>query len=295
MSFSGDTKIKLAEKAPGRNCCQHAMLAGMFRFSTFTEENSCVFTTETVEVADAYARLFEEIAGVHVTTKKVGKAYKTTLSGEDFKTVSNIVGSYGENVKDVFRCSKCDDHFFRGAFLVSGFVSPPEKPHIELATASADLACEAASALTAHFRMPKLTVRRTNQIIYFRDADSVHYFLSYIGAKKEAFDVINAKMLREKNNEVNRKQNFDLANISKTIQSAGIYIDAIRALMESGDFDRLPPELRITAKNRIENDTLTLGELAEMENPPISKSQISKRLQKIQRFYEEIQNERKST
>ena len=287
MSFSSETKIKLAEKAPGKDCCRHAMLAGMFRFSTFTDENTCVFQTETIEVSEAYARLFKEIAGATVVTKKVGTVYKNTLSGEDFKAVYDIVMQYGENLKDIFRCSKCDDHFFRGAFLVSGFVNPPEKPRLELSTASPDLACDAATALTLHFRLPKLSVRRGNQIIYFRDAESVHYFLSYIGAKKEAFEVINAKMLREKNNEVNRKQNFDMANLTKTVNAAGIYVDAIRALMESGDFEKLPSELRTTAQNRVDNDTLTLQELADLEEPPISKSQVSKRLQKIYHFYEE--------
>ena len=289
MSFSSETKTKLAEKAPGKDCCKHAMLAGMFRFSTFTDENTCVFQTETIEVSEAYARLFLEIAGVTVQTKKVGTIYKNTLSGEDFKIVADIVNSYGENLKDVFTCPKCDDHFFRGAFLVAGFVNPPEKPRVELSTASADLACDTATALTLHFRLPKLSVRRGNQIIYFCDAESVHYFLSYIGAKKESFEVINAKMLREKNNEVNRKQNFDMANLTKTVNAAGIYVDAIQALMASGDFEKLPAELRTTAKNRIENDTLTLQELANMENPPISKSQVSKRLQKIYHFYEDIQ------
>ena len=289
MSFSSETKIKLAEKAPGRDCCRHAMLAGMFRFSTFTDENTCVFQTETLEVSEAYARLFTEIAGVTVQTKKVGTVYKNTLSEENFKIVYDIVNSYGENLRDVFCCPRCDDHFFRGAFLVAGFVNPPEKPRLELSTASPDLACDAATALTLHFRLPKLSVRRGNQILYFRDAESVHYFLSYIGAKKEAFDVINAKMLREKNNEVNRKQNFDMANLTKTVTTAGIYVDAIHALIENGDFEKLPPELRTTAKNRIENDTLTLQELADMEEPPISKSQVSKRLQKIYHFYEENQ------
>ncbi len=287
MSFSSETKVKLAEKAPSRDCCRHAMLAGMFRFSTFTGEDSCTIKTETVEVAEAYARLFSEIAGVNVTIQKTGKTHKATLAEEDFRVVADIVSGYGSGVRDVFKCPKCDDHFFRGAFLVAGFVNPPEKPRVELVTANADLACDTASSLTAHFRLPRLTVRRTSQVIYFSDAESVQYFLSYIGAKKEAFDVINAKMLREKTNEVNRKQNFDLANLSKTVNTAGVYIDAISALMESGDFEKLPPELKKTAKNRMENDECALSQLGEMEEPPISKSQVSKRLQKILKFYED--------
>ncbi len=292
MSFSSETKVKLAEKAPGKDCCRYAMLSGMFRFSSFLDDHTCVLKTETMEVAEAYAHLFSEIANVKLTVKKAGSVYKIFLTDDDFQTVSHIVNSYGSQIKDVFICPKCDDHFFRGAFLVAGFVYPPEKPRVELVTANADLACETASALTSHFRMPRLTVRRTNQILYFSDAESVQYFLSYIGAKKEAFDVINAKMLREKNNEVNRKQNCDVANIQKTVNAAGIYITAIQNMMENGSFERLPPELRITAKNRIENDTLTLQELGELEEPPISKSQISKRLQKILKFYEETSEEK---
>ncbi|MBQ9748887.1 MAG: DNA-binding protein WhiA [Clostridia bacterium] len=287
MSFSGETKLALIEKLPTKECCRRAMLSGMFRFSTFTSENICVFKSEIEEISLCYATLLHEITGIEVPVKKVRTVYQVTLMGREFADARDLLSPSDASIKDIFSCQKCDDFFFRGAFLASGFVNPPEKPRLELSTASADLACDAAATLTSHFRLPKLSVRRGNQIIYFRDAESVHYFLSYIGAKKEAFDVINAKMLREKNNEVNRKQNFDIANLSKTVYTAGIYVDAILALMESGDFERLPPELKVTAKNRVTYDTMTLQELADIENPPLSKSQISKRLQKIYKFYEE--------
>ncbi len=287
MSFSSETKLALTEKLPTKECCRHAMLAGMFRFASPTSENICVFKSELEEVSAFYASLLKEITDIDVSVNKVRTVYQVSLSGAEFIRARDLILGNGTSVKDCFLCQKCDDHFFRGAFLASGFVNPPEKPRLELSTANADLACDAAAALTAHFRLPKLSVRRGNQIIYFRDAESVHYFLSYIGATKEAFDVINAKMLREKNNEVNRKQNFDIANITKTVNTAGLYVDAIHALKESGDFERLPPELKLTAENRVAYDTMTLQELAELENPPISKSQISKRLQRIYQFYEE--------
>ena len=288
MSFSSETKLSLIAKLPTKPCCRNTLLAGMFLFSDFTSENISVFKSEIREISDCYAALLLEITGIEIPVRKVRTVYQVALMGKDLLTVREALTRGGNAIRDIFVCPKCDDVFFRGAFLASGFVNPPEKPRLELSTASADLACDAAAALTAHFRLPKLSVRRGNQILYFRDAESVHYFLSYIGAKKEAFDVINAKMLREKNNEVNRKQNFDIANISKTVYTAGIYVDAINALIASGDFERLSPELRQTAKNRVMYDTMTLQELAELENPPLSKSQISKRLQKIYQFYEEI-------
>ena len=292
MSFSGDTKSTLAQELIQKNCCLTACLAGMLHFSPISDENVLTFKTESKAVSDMFVQSLLTAAGIEIEAKRVGSAYKTELSGENFERIRHLtVKADGvENITRFFSCRKCDNMFFRGAFLASGFVNPPDKPgRIELSTADADVACDSATALTRHFRLPKLSVRRGNQIIYYRDTESIEYFLSYIGANKAAFDIINAQMLKEKTNEVNRKQNCDIANITKSITASGIYVEAIQGLMQSGDFDKLSPELKKTAQLRLENDTLTLAELAALENPPISKSQVSKRLQKIHALYQSLQ------
>ena len=293
MSFSGDTKSTLAQETVDKPCCLTACLAGMLHFSPISEENVLTFKTESREVSDMFSRVLASVAGVAIEAKRVGSAYKTELSGENFEPIRHLTvkADGNETITRFFSCRKCDNMFFRGAFLASGFVNPPDKPgRVELSTVDADVACDSATALTKHFRLPKLSVRRGNQIIYYRDTESIEYFLSYIGANKASFAIFNAQMLKEKTNEVNRKKNCDIANITKSITASGIYIEAIQGLMESGDFDKLPPELKQTAKLRVENDTLTLAELAALENPPISKSQISKRLQKIHALYQSLQN-----
>ena len=291
MSFSGDTKSTLAQETIDKDCCLTACLAGMLHFSPITDENVLVFKTESKEVSSFFSSMLLKIADIEAEAKRVGSAYKTELSGENFEKIRHLTAKAdeGENVTRFFHCRKCDNLFFRGAFLASGFVNPPDKPgRIELSTPDADVACDSATSLTRHFRLPKLSVRRGNQIIYYRDTESIEYFLSYIGANKAAFAIINAQMLKEKTNEVNRKKNCDIANITKSVTASGIYIDAIQKLMETGDFDKLPPELKQTAKLRVEYDTLTLSELSALENPPISKSQVSKRLQKIYSLYKSL-------
>ena len=291
MSFSRDTKSTLAQETIDKNCCLTACLAGMLHFSHVTDENVLIFKTEFQEVSAFFTKLLLTTTGITPETKKVATSYKTEISGEDFEKIRHLtVKADGEEpIMRFFHCRKCDNLFFRGAFLASGFVNPPDKPgRIELSTLDPDVACDSATALTRHFRLPKLSVRRGNQIIYYRDTESIEYFLSYIGANKAAFAIINAQMLKEKTNEVNRKKNCDIANITKSITASGIYIDAILKLMETGDFDKLPPELKKTAKLRVENDTLTLSELSALENPPISKSQVSKRLQKIYSLYKSL-------
>ena len=291
MSFSGDTKSTLAQETIDKNCCLTACLAGMLHFSPVTDGNVLTFKTESKEVSSFFSSLLASTAEITAETKRIGSAYKTELSGENFEKIRHLTAKAesGENITRFFHCRKCDNMFFRGAFLASGFVNPPDKPgRIELSTADADVACDSATSLTRHFRLPKLSVRRGNQIIYYRDTESIEYFLSYIGANKAAFAIINAQMLKEKTNEVNRKKNCDIANITKSVTASGIYIDAIQKLMETGDFDKLSPELKQTAKLRVEYDTLTLSELSSLENPPISKSQVSKRLQKIYSLYKSL-------
>ena len=291
MSFSGDTKSTLAQETIDKNCCLTACLAGMLHFSPVTDGNVLTFKTESKEVSSFFSSLLVSTAEITAETKRVGSAYKTELSGENFEKIRHLTAKAdgGENITRFFHCRKCDNMFFRGAFLASGFVNPPDKPgRIELSTADADVACDSATSLTRHFRLPKLSVRRGNQIIYYRDTESIEYFLSYIGANKAAFAIINAQMLKEKTNEVNRKKNCDIANITKSVTASGIYIEAIQKLIETGDFDKLPPELKQTAKLRVEYDTLTLSELSSLENPPISKSQVSKRLQKIYSLYKSL-------
>ena len=291
MSFSGETKCTLAQETIDKNCCLTACLAGMLHFSPVTEENVLIFKTEFEEVSSFFSKLLLTTAGITPEIKKISTAYKTEISGEDFEKIRHLtVKADGEEpIMRFFHCKKCDNLFFRGAFLASGFVNPPDKPgRIELSTLDPDVACDSATALTRHFRLPKLSVRRGNQIIYYRDTESIEYFLSYIGANKASFAIFNAQMLKEKTNEVNRKKNCDIANITKSITASGIYVDAIQKLIESGDFDKLSPELKQTAKLRVENDTLTLSELSALENPPISKSQVSKRLQKIYSLYKSL-------
>ncbi len=286
MSFTSETKIALAAAIPEKECCRRAMLAGMLLFSTRTMEKTLLFKTESEEVSTAFTSLIYQTAHITLETKKAGKIYVTELSEDAHSTLTFQFGFEKKLIHDFLQCPKCDESFFRGAFLATGFVSPPDKSgRIELSTADADLACNAAAILTKHFRLPKLSVRRGDQIIYYRDMESIEYFLSYIGAKKAAFDIFNAQMYREKSNEVNRKQNCDLANLSKTVNSSAQHREAISALMESGEIEKLPSELRRTAELRMQHDTMSLSELAAMEDPPISKSQVSKRLKKIYDFY----------
>ena len=59
--------------------------------------------------------------------------------------------------------------------------------------------------------------------------------------------------------------------------------------MRAGKLDLVPEELRETARQRLENDSASLSELAALHNPPITKSGLNQRLSRILRAAEEAE------
>ena len=58
-------------------------------------------------------------------------------------------------------------------------------------------------------------------------------------------------------------------------------LESIRKLQRAGLLDQLPDKLQLTAALRLENPELTLSELAEEFDPPVTKSCLNHRLRKI--------------
>jgi len=78
---------------------------------------------------------------------------------------------------------------------------------------------------------------------------------------------------------VNRRINFETANIDKTIGSAMRQVDAINKLEQEQGLDTLPPSLQEMARWRKENPELNLAELAVQMN--LSKSAVNHRLRRL--------------
>jgi len=95
------------------------------------------------------------------------------------------------------------------------------------------------------------------------------------------FELLNKKIEREIRGNENRITNCDTGNISKYVSAAIRQIAAIEKLARFGELDKLPDALRETAMLRQRHQNVSLGELAELHMPPISKSGLNHRLQKL--------------
>ena len=187
------------------------------------------------------------------------------------------------------RCEGCRAVFFRTLFRAAGSVTDPAKSYqLDLSFSDRETA-EAVreTAREAGFSFG-LSFRRGKSVIYLRESGAVEDFLAFLGATAASFYVMNAKIDREFRGNANRLVNFDTANIEKQLRAVRKYTEAAEKLKAAGKYDLLPEEVRLTGELRAANEQLTFEDLGKLHVPPISKSGVKHRLEKILKAAEEL-------
>lgn len=194
------------------------------------------------------------------------------------------------------RCENCAPVCVRALFLLFGSMTDPAKSyHLDFTVKTEgerDAIHQILTDLGLDFRA---TMRTGKYVVYIKDSAAIEDFLVFMGAQSAAFELMNRKIEREFRNSVNRQVNCDTANIEKQLASAKKYIEAIRYLVDTDSIDRLSPELKNTALLRMENEQLNLADLGRMVNPPVSKSGMKHRLEKILTFANEEKQRNETT
>lgn len=227
----------------------------------------------------------------HLTDTKIDKsccrkAYNYGLSLFKDKDFTYIDRTY-------LKCPLCASHFLRGVFVTSGSVNAPDKSrHLEIKVDGKPEADELTILLTENGFDAKISERRTKNIVYFKDGDTIFGFLSFIGAQRQAFDFLDKIIENQMRNDINRKNNFETANMAKTAAATKKQLEAISYFYNAERMDELSEVLRATAELKYENPDLNLKELAELHTPPITKSCANHRLSKIIEQYEKMQKNR---
>lgn len=211
-----------------------------------------------------------------------------------FASVISLKQRKGQNITDELsaiyskvKCDNCRICFLKALFILYGSVTDPEKAyHLDFSFKFEEL-CDFIESIMSELSFKfKRTMRGGKYVLYIKDSSAIEEILVSIGANGAAFDVMNCKIVHEFKNSVNRQVNCDTANIEKQLQAVKKYTDVIAHLIESGKINSLPTELKETALLRYENQQLSLTDLGMLFNPPVSKSGIKHRLDKIMKFAE---------
>lgn len=313
MSFSAETKKQLARQMSHNRCCQVAeFLALMKNDGTLriggNHVVSLVIATANPAVAGKIFRLAKALFNdpgrvvTYRTTKlKKQKVYEIVIPAQEELAplfaalgLGNQRPDWAGDLRDEFPWdalakSCCRRSYLRGAFLGSGSVSSPDGAyHLEI-VCERQSSADSLRRLLVDFGLHANIYRRKNQyVLYLKDAEQIAEFLSQIGAHGARLTIENHRIRKEIYNNINRKNNFDMANVDKTIRSSIAQRAAIEKIDASIGLEQLPVGLEEVARLRLEQPEATLAELAAMIEPPLSKSGVSHRLRKIEKIAEDL-------
>ena len=309
QSFAYKVKSELCRQPVSRQCCARAEAYGVLLFcNTFTAAEVRIIT-ENPEFAARLPRLFQRAFSLKFDSLPDGTRDKLIFritqrfdrlpeEGESGKLVFQITdGGKLRRIVDLLGYDPslvlhvnfglleddcCRTAFVRGAFLAGGSVTDPEKRyHLELATSHTQASREVSALLTEMGFLPHSVRRSGSSVIYFKQSEHIEDLLTTIGAPVAAMDIMTAKVDKEIRNGANRAMNCDMANVNKTVDAALEQIAGIRRLESSGRLAQMPEKLRQAARLRLENPEMSLQQLAERSDPPVSKSCMNHRMRKL--------------
>ncbi|MEG0545710.1 MAG: DNA-binding protein WhiA [Oscillospiraceae bacterium] len=289
MTFSSKVKDEILKIDNVKTCCQLSESYGLLLFARGFSLKEIYISTENSSVAEKYKNIVERLSLQDADTiKSESRKYKIlSLDKVANKKVLMAFGYEGNersrrlnwgNISD--EC--CFGAFLRGAFLACGTINDPEKSyHLEFVIPYLNLSKDLKRVMEEMNLEPKEITRNGSYILYFKDSEEIEDVLALIGATNSTLELMGIKMYKDVRNNVNRRLNFESANLDKTVNAALIQTEAIELLMKNGEFKNLPAELKEIAMLRIDNPDFSLKQIGDMLIPPLSRSGVNHRLKKL--------------
>ena len=286
-SFSLNLKSELCKIKP-TGCCRIAECYGLLLFSRSFCKSDISMCTQSIETAELYASMIKLCFGAHTVMKsnEKGTSFTVSVTGEADRI--RIVNYYDSGESDWIMNPKfvkrtcCRWAFIRGAFLACASMNDPEKSyHLEFAVKDPTLAFAFSAFLELCGHKPMNSTRRSVTAVYYGNSISIEELLGGVGVPNMSLELMEVKVVKDMRNKFNRRNNFETANISKTVDAAIKQNEAIEYLYSHNLLGLLPEELRVVANARRENPDASLSALCDIIGGGISRSGINHRLKRI--------------
>ena len=294
MSFSQDVKNELTKTEYEKSCCEKALLYGLCLFGKEFSSFGISMQSENENIASLYKKLINKYCNVKCEVRSTPKGRNYNVSIEKGKDCDKILGAFGHiNAGSLkinhsnFDCEECVHSFLAGVFLACGTVSTPQKGyHLEFTVPYHNLSKSFITFLEELELVPKYTVRKGYNIVYFKDSGAIEDCLYLMGAPSAMFQMMNVEIVKDIRNKANRTANCEAANIEKTVKASFAHIKAIEKIERLKGIDYLKNDLKEMAVLRRDNPDLSLAELAKISG--LSRSGVNHRLNKILQIANEL-------
>ncbi len=306
-SFSSLVKEYLCEKSleelgVGENsrvkwkkCCAKAFLRCVFSNLAKEEGDSDVLSSDRQAFLEVVAYLlintFDLEAAVLPRTRGNRKGAILSLPAGTRRRILEQTEKILEE-----GCDRCRVLYARAAFLSHGTILDPEKGYHASCLAAGKAEAEELMRVWNDFGVfPKMTKTQRGYLLYFKEGSKIEDLLSVMGAQKFSLDLMNQRIDKSLRGNINRRLNFDGANLKKTVNSSQNVIAAITYLEQEEILSTLSEHLQKAAKLRLSYPEVSLAELVQHSEERITKSGLNHRLQKLVQIAETIQKEREES
>ena len=299
MSFTSTIKNELASLELSK-LEQISELSGLLKNSIDNSSNLNI-TTENVAIARLIFNRLKDIydALIRVYDKKGFNYNKNYIYGlevyknseliiEDLSLNTIIPNSYLIDDEDTKRA------YIRGVFLACGSVNDPKTSqyHMEFSFDNEKYSNFINDILDSYNLNSKILKRESRYILYIKESERITDFLRIIKATNALLYYENIRIYRNRNNNINRINNCEQANVDKIIQSAKNQIDDINYIKERDTYELLDDKIKEACDYRIKYPEESLAELSKImtmeTGVSITKSGLHHRFNKVKLLAERL-------
>ena len=307
MSFTAEVRDELARCAPECEYCDLATLAalvrvcgtlsfagaGRYRLQVATETGAVARTM--IELAHRILKLRTEFTVRKSNLHKVRNYLIVLPDQPDLEKALVLLGVLdrkralvGGVPRHIVGRPCCLKAYVRGALIAGGFVADPRGDfHLEIAVQGEELAHSLAGLMAQLGVHARVNPRRGSFAVYVKSADDIRLLLRTLGATRACAEIEEARAMKSVKNQVNRRVNAELANQTRSAGAAQRQVELIERLEQLGLRKDLPEALEVFCALREAHPDLSLRDLGELADPPLSKSALYHRVLRLEKLVAE--------
>lgn len=293
MSYTYKVKNEILHRCDLNEDEKYAEIRAILLLKHAINQSNIELKLENKEIAERIYFMLRELTKLKIfikfsKSKKFGEhnTYVISIPSQPGikKFIENLknYSSKGEDVREAI-----EKGFIRGMFLGCGYIKSPEKEYaLDFFVDSEELAEELYNLLIKLEKKVYKTIKRNKPLVYMRNAEDIMDIIVLIGSMKEFYNYEETTMIKDLKNKTIREMNWEVANETKTLDTARKQIKMINYIGRKIGLNELSPVLEEIAFLRLENPEASLQELAEMIG--ISKSGIRNRFRRLEEIHNEL-------
>ena len=305
MSFSANVKDELCRMPLGKNCCMLSELTALYRTSGSLSFHGMgrvqvQYRVENAALARRIFRLLRSRMNItprlhYVQHARLGgqRTCVLTIGDEDSQRLMLALRMVEQDEDGEIRYRRttvrypmtrqcCRKAYLRAAYLGGGTMTTPDKDyHFEIATTDQSMVKELSRLLDKSDLPVNTYTRKGATVVYLKSAQHISDALAMMGASNSVFALEDVRIRKQARGAANRAINCDGHNLERTVAAADEQVQGIRRYVIEKGLRSLPPALQEIAQKRLANVDLSLVELGQLFEPPLSKSAVNHRMRRL--------------